>query len=202
MSALVLASPAISSRTYAGEYDGPEHIIQYIWCGEPLGLELHRDEATPPIVRYEWAAGPMGLVLGLEYFSKQVIVKRVVDKSLPVRSGCVLLRVNGTAVTPENHHELTMLMHHGHTAGAPQVLEFAPCPRPVMVRGVDAGGSLEQAGVSDAYELYSINNIHTVYLSMERIAAMLKEPSKPCYLTFALVQAPGAANSGMDVLVI
>ncbi|KDO30759.1 hypothetical protein SPRG_04660 [Saprolegnia parasitica CBS 223.65] len=202
MSTMVLASPAISSRTYAGEYDGPEHIIQYIWCGESLGLELHRDEATTPIVRHEWRQGPMGLILGLEYFSKQVIVKRVVDKSLPVKSGCVLLRVNGATVTPENHNELTMLMHNGHQSGATQVLEFAQCPKPVMVRSIHPGGSLEQAGVSDAYELHSINNIHTVYLSMARIESMLKEPTKPCYLTFALAKQPATHPGAMDVLVI
>ncbi|OQS06278.1 hypothetical protein THRCLA_01685 [Thraustotheca clavata] len=202
MSTMVLASPAISSRTYSGEYDGPEHIIQYIWCGEHLGLELARDDPTSALIRYEWKSGPIGLVLGIEYFSKQVIVKRVIDKTLPVRSGSVLRRINNVPVTADNYNQLTTLMHAGHKAATLQLLDFAPCPAPVMVRCVDLGGSLEHAGVTDAYELYSINNIHTVYLSMDRIGAMLKEPSKPCYLTFALVKQPSSNPAGMDVLVI
>ncbi|KAF0692326.1 Aste57867_16583 [Aphanomyces stellatus] len=170
------------------EYDETPAIIEYIWCGESVGLELARPaSASTPIV-YAWASGPIGITFATDYFSKQVIAKRIPKPIASLSAGCILHSVNGTPVKMDNYNEMMVVLQSGQAAGVTQTLEFLPRPSPVSVKSIPPGGVLEQAGVSTDYELVSINNINVVYLTMDQIGRMLVESSKPCHLIFGLLK--------------
>ncbi|ETV99739.1 hypothetical protein H310_07793 [Aphanomyces invadans] len=185
-----MATPRPSSQSTAiSDYlDDIPAIIEYIWCGESVGLKLGRHTLvkTPPAIQHTWTNGDdVNITLATEFYSKKVIVRRVSKRVLSgVRPKFVLHSINGAPVRMDNFNEMMVVLKTGHAAGIPQVLEFQPNPMPVMVIYVPEGGVLDHAGVTTEYELMTINHVNVTYLTLDQIGRMLHECTKPCHLTF------------------
>jgi hypothetical protein len=161
--------------------------IDYIWCGESLGLDIQRYKRiySSPLVLV-WKEGSVGLTFGIEQATRQVVVKRTTRTEHNVLPGDILTSANGEAVSERNFDETMRNLKAGHEAGVPQILTFVPPPAPPIVKSVVRGGVLDKAGVNSSYELISVNGVQTRYLKLDEIAALMRQSVKPCELSFCL----------------
>ncbi|CAK4077388.1 unnamed protein product [Aphanomyces euteiches] len=180
-------STTASRVSYNSEIDDTPAIIEYIWCGENVGLELVRpvlSDAKP--ISHVWKEGELGIIFAIDFFAKKVYVRRVTKQIDSIKTKYLLHTVNSIPVTAENYQEMMVVLKSGRDAGQPQTLEFLPRPQPVMVKSIPPAGELEKAGVTTDYELAMINNINVDNLSMDQIGRMLQDSNKPCHMTFGL----------------
>ncbi|RHY68084.1 hypothetical protein DYB34_008735 [Aphanomyces astaci] len=183
-----MTTPRATSLSHSTDYlDDVPAIIEYIWCGESVGLQLARPTPSDAkTVQHTWSNGDdADITLATEFYSKKVVARRVSKRiTSGVRAKFVLQSINGVDVKMDNFNEMMVVLKTGHAAGIPQVLAFHPNPPPVMVKNVPEDGALDRAGVTTEYELMTINHINVGYLTIDQIGRMLLDSAKPCHLTF------------------
>ncbi|OQS06717.1 hypothetical protein THRCLA_01262 [Thraustotheca clavata] len=167
---------------------GPPAIIEYMWHGGSLGLEICRSKTKQVFnqtrIPLKWKHGPIGITFSVEKATRQVYVKRVQRDIGNIYPGFVLVLANGVVVTERNFDEVIQELKRNHELGREQILEFVPPPPPPMARVVSSSSPLYQLGVSVHYELMLIGDTRTLYLTLPEIQHCLQTSPRPCKLTF------------------
>ncbi|OQR91575.1 hypothetical protein ACHHYP_04560 [Achlya hypogyna] len=169
----------------------PPALIEYLWHGEPLGLEICRSRSkygsspfNQPRYVLRWKHGPIGITFGIEKATRQVYIKRVNRDVGNVHPGFLLVFANGVVVSERNFDAVMTDLKRNHDAGREQTLEFIPPPPPPMARLLTGDGPLARVGVNAYYELMLVGDTRALYLSLPEIQHALQTAPRPTRLTF------------------
>ncbi|KDO35175.1 hypothetical protein SPRG_00021 [Saprolegnia parasitica CBS 223.65] len=169
----------------------PPQIIEYLWHGEALGLEICRSKMrhsgapySQPRITLRWKQGPIGMTFGIEKATRQVYIKRVQREYGNIHAGFLLVFANGAVVSERNFDVIMQDLKRNHDLGREQTLEFVPPPSPPMARLLSTESPLARIGVTHHYELMLVGETRALYLTLPEIQQLLQTSPRPTRLSF------------------
>ena len=169
----------------------PPQIIEYLWRGEALGLEICRSKMrhsgapySQPRITLRWKQGPIGITFGIEKATRQVYIKRVQREYGNIHPGFLLVFANGAVVSERNFDVIMQDLKRNHDLGREQTLEFVAPPPPPMARLLSAESPLARIGVTHHYELMLVGETRALYLTLPEIQQLLQTAPRPTRLSF------------------